>query len=320
MSNWRVSITPPSGDTMIVHPENEATHGIYLAEDEVKGDIIDTPVKTEWDSLAKQEGGTQRGVDYEYRDINLGFHVTDDRLSAEEADSMLRMAFDYGEDEWDPNPNRQTRIDLEVVGGTFRGSLRSLDTMLAETPEVEMARDPMMQQYFHPQYLLRAGQPMWYTDTVIDAWDIPSNASGSVNGGVWVENPTDRAMRHSWVVAAGVGAKFWLPDRSWVGRRGERVIAGPHPDREIPLPAIRAAHGGGFRVTLERGKLMVESKNGSNVMGEMPQAAMTFMYRIPPYTRRTWLPVRVTDLPPGGGRVELRQPMLWSRPFGLEMW
>ncbi len=100
MSSWTVSLTTPDGDTMVVHPKEAATHGVYLGEGQVKGDIIDAPVKTEWDSMALQEGGTQRGVDWEYRDIHLGFHVIDDVMSAEEADSMLRMKLDYEEDEW----------------------------------------------------------------------------------------------------------------------------------------------------------------------------------------------------------------------------
>ncbi|QDP45180.1 minor tail protein [Gordonia phage Pons] len=318
MSNWKVTLTTPDGEEMVVHPEHEATHGVYLAEDQVKGDIIDAPVKTEWDSLALQEGGTQRGVDAEYRDIDMGFHVTDNKISAEEADSMLRMMFDYEDDEWDPNPIRQTRVDLEIVGGPFTGSLRSLDVLMHDTPETELSRDPLFDQYTNPLYHFRAGQPMWYQPTVIKAFTW--TGTGTINGFVEVENPTDRAMRHSWVVAAPPGARVTLPDVSWVGPRGKRVIGGPDPTRTIPLPQITAAHGGGFRVTLERGKVMVEDKNGTNVMGQMPIPGKTFLYRIPPYTRKTLLPVKIENAPAGGGRIELRQPRLWSRPYGLEMW
>lgn len=321
MSNWRVTITAPDGEPMIVHPEKEATHGVYLAEDQVKGDIIDAPVKTEWDQTTLQEGGTQRGVDYEYRDFMLGFHVTDNKIDAAEADSMLRMKLDYEEDEWDPNPQRQTRIDIEAVGGAFAGSKRSIDVLMHETPEIEFARDPMMDQYTNPQFALRAGQPMYYEPMKMSAftWTDADVVSGEVNGFVYVENRTDRAMRHSWVVAAGVGAMAHLPDFSWVGARGKRQIAGPHPTRVIPVSPV-TAQGGGIRVTLERGKVMVTDKNGTNAMGRMPVPGMTFLYRIPPYTRRTALPVKVTNVPPGGGRIELRMPQLWSRPIGLEMW
>ncbi|WKW84811.1 minor tail protein [Gordonia phage Jamzy] len=319
MSNWRVTLTPPGGEPIVVHPENESTHGIYLAEGQVKGDIIDAPVTTEWDNLAKQEGGTQRGVDWEFRDITLGFHVTDNRISAEEADSILRMAFDYEVDEWDPSPNRQTRLDLEVMGGPFSGTMRSLDLLMHEQIGLEFDRDPMIDQYTNPQLELRAGQPMWYEDTVISAVDIPASATGTWTGQIPVENRTDRAMRHSWVVAAGTGAQATLPDFSWVGKRGARVPAGPYATRTIKLPTILAGSGG-IRVTLERGKVMVEDKNGTNAMGRMPVPGQYFMHRIPPYTRRTMLPVRVDNLPAGGGRIELRQPQLWSRPYGLEMW
>lgn len=323
MSNWKVTLTSPDGEEMAVHPEHMATHGVYLAEDQVKGDIIDAPVKTEWDSTVKQEGGTQRGVDWEYRDVDFGFHVTDNKITAEEADSMLRMMFDYEEDEWDPNPNRQTRMDLEVIGGPFSGSLRSLDLLMHDTPETEFARDPFQDQYINPQLHLRAGQPMWYQDTVITSFDWKDEdvePGAVVHGFVEIENPTDRAMRHTWVVSGPEGLKVSLPDVSWVGRRGARQIAGPHPDRMIPLPEVTAESGSGYRVTLERGKVMVEDLNGTNAMGRMPIPGMTFLYRIPPYTRKTLLPVRVDHAPYGGGRIELRAPMLWSRPYGLEMW
>lgn len=316
----KISLTTPDGDEMVVHPKNQATHGVYLASGQLKGDIIDAPVKTEWDSLALQEGGTQRGVDWEFRDVHLGFHVIDDVMSAEEADSMLRQKFDYEEDEWDPNPIRQTRLDLE----TDLSGVRSLDLLLAEHPTYDFEHDPIGDQWFNPQFVMRAGQPMWYEMSQgkpykTTAFDIPSGA-GNYTGGLYIENRTDRAARHSWVVAAGIGAQVYLPDVSWVGPRGARAIDGPYADRMVQLPTITADHGGGFRVTLERGKLMVRDFNDTNVLGQMPVPGSYFMNRIPPYTRKTWLPIVVNTSPAGGGRIECRMPLLWSRPYGLEMW
>lgn len=314
MSNLRVTLTGVDGEAMIVHPENEATHGVYLAEDQVKGDLIDAPVKTEWDSTVKQEGGTQRGVDYEYRDLHFGFHATDNSITAEEADSMLRMKFQYEEDEWDTSPQIQPRVDIEVVGGRYAGSKRSLDVLLAETPESTFSRDPVMEQYFNPQYVLRAGQPMWYTETVTTFVDFTGPGTYEIE----VENPTDRVMRHSWVVAGAAGTRVKLPDVSWQGGKGARIIGGPYPNRMIEMPAI-TAEGGGLRATLDRGKLMVRDENGTNALGRMPVPGQYFMHRIPHYTRTTMLPVEVLAAP-SGGRIELRAPRLWSRPFGLEMW
>jgi hypothetical protein len=315
MSNLRVTITGVDEEPMIVHPERDATHGVYLAEDQVKGDIIDAPVKTEWDSTVKQEGGTQRGVDYEWRDLHLGFHVTDNIISAEEADSMLRMKFAYEEDEWDDGPQRQPRIDIECVAGPFAGTVRSLDLLLAETPEVVMTRDPFADQYFNPQFILRAGQPMWYEPTVVHELEF----SGPGNYVIEVENPTDRVMRHSWVVSGEPGTKVKLPDVSWQGGKGQRIIGGPYPTRMISMPEITPT-GGGLVATLERGKLMVRDANGTNALGRMPIPGQYFMHRIPHYTPTTELPVEVVACGPAGGRIELRAPMLWSRPFGLRLW
>lgn len=317
MSNWKVTLTTPDGDSMVVHPESEATHGVYLAEDQVKGDIIDAPVTTEWDSLAMQEGGQDRGTDYEYRDIHLGFHVVDDVMSAEEADSMLRMKFDYGADEWDPNPITETRLTLE----TEQSGERHLDLLLANTPGVEFRRDPVMDQYFNPQFTLRAGQPMYYEllsgqPYKMTAYDF---GEGDHTGAIEVENRTDRPARHDWVVSAGIGTKVYLPDVSWVGPRGAREVAGDYADRMVQLPTVTADHGGGFRITLNRGKLMIRDMNGTAVMGQMPVPGTYFMHRLPNYLRKTTLPIVIEDSPVGGGRVELRVPQLWSRPYGLEM-
>ena len=320
MSSWKVTLVSPDGEEMIVHPENLATHGVYLTEAGVKGDIIDAPVKTEWDSLAKQEGGTQRGVDWEYRDFSLQFHVTDNsRLSAEEADSMLRMMFDYEEDEWDTeNPQRQGKLILEVIGGPFAGSERSLDILMYEAPEIELNRDPFKEQYFNPTLNFRAGQPMYYEPMSIEPFTF--TGSGTMEGEVLCYNPTDRAVRPTWIVAAGAGARAWIPDFSWIGPRGKRKIGGPHPNRMIQLPEITPT-GGGIRATLKRGKVMVEDLNGTNAMGRMPVQGQFFMYRIPPYTPKTMLPVKIMNVPASnpGGRIEFRMDLYWSRPYGLEM-
>lgn len=319
MSNMRISFTNPEGETMVVHPEAEATHGVYIASEQLKGDIVDAPVKTEWDSTAMQEGGTQRGVDYEYRDLNIGFHVTDNAgISAEEADSTLRNFFEYEEDEWDPNPITQTRIDFE----TEISDTRSLNLLLASTPETVLTRDPIMQQYFNPLYTLRAGQPMWYEMVggkpyKVTAFDF---GAGDTDGFIEVENRTDRAARHSWVVAGGIGMKTWLPDITWAGAKGAREPGGTSPDRMLQLPTIASPHMGGFRVTLNRGTLMVKDMGNTNVLGQMPVPGSYFMNRIPMYTRKQLLPVSVKDVPVGGGRIELRMPLLWSRPYGLERW
>lgn len=313
MSSWKVTLRTPDGDEMVVHPESEATHGVYLAEDGVKGDIIDAPIKKEYDSTALQEGGTDRGTDYEWRDIHLAFHITDREMSAEQADSLLALKFDVEEDEWDPNTNRQTVLDLE----TEISGVRSLDLMIAETTSSEFSHDPIIDQYFNPNFHLRAAQPMWYEPTKIASLDF---GPGDTDGVVYVENRTNRPMRHTWVVSGGIGTQVWLPDVSWVGPKGGRVIAGPYADREIQLPTIAAAHDGGFRVTLDRGKIMVRDKGDTNVLGQMPVPGKIFLHRIPHYTRRTPLPVKIRNAPAEGGRIELHMPQLWTRPFGLEMW
>lgn len=62
-------------------------------------------------------------------------------------------------------------------------------------------------------------------------------------------------------------------------------------------------------------KIPVRSFSNTNIAGRTNGKRL--VYKVPPYTPPTEIPVYVTGASPGAG-VQLRMPRLWSRPWGLE--
>lgn len=66
---------------------------------------------------------------------------------------------------------------------------------------------------------------------------------------------------------------------------------------------------------MSRMKIPVRSFSNTNIAGRTNGKRL--VYKVPPYTPPTEIPVYVTGASPGAG-VQLRMPRLWSRPWGLE--
>ena len=82
----------------------------------------------------------------------------------------------------------------------------------------------------------------------------------------------------------------------------------------IPLKPVTSTHGT-LTIQLDPMHVMMQSANGTNVMGEVG-GGYYFMHTIPPHTPKTQLPISVTGAPAGGARAELHQPRLWSNFYG----
>lgn len=281
------------GDTVFdVHGDGDGTQGVWLAKGQVEG-IYEAPVKTTWKSGAFQDGSRQKAVKWLHRDLELGFHVTETIGSAYEFnDSEFRRIFKYELDQWEDIPT-VTTLEVETdISGT-----RCLDVLMYEEPEFNPDLDPIQQEYGNLILKLRAGQPMWYSPTVI------SVKSGS---NITVSNPTDQIMRHEWLLEPGT---WTVPDRSWVGGPGERVTGGAFGTRTVSVDV--QAGDGVARISLDRQKLMIRNSAGTNILARLGGKA--FAFPIPPYTPPTVLPIS------GGSYAELHQPRYWSRPWGLEI-
>ena len=118
-------------------------------------------------------------------------------------------------------------------------------------------------------------------------------------------NPTDQVAYHKWVLGVGT---FTLPDVEWTGAPGARTPISGY--RTVPGIAIGPSSGGAV-VDTDRQELMFRDFYNSNLLAQL--AGKFFEFPIPPYTPPTNLPV-------SGGSVQVRIPVRWSRPWGLEMW
>jgi hypothetical protein len=299
------SIRIVKDDTILhVHGENAGAEGVWLGKGQVDG-LYDAPVKTTWKGGAFQEGSTHRGTDKLHRDLILGFCVRDTNSSFELNDSRLRNMFEYELDKWDTTPT-SARIEVE----TDLSGIRKLDVLMYEQPEFIPDLDPIMQQYGNCIFKLRAGDPMWYEDTVVSTF----NSSGTVGTGVTTgtitaSNPTDNVMYQKWVLTRGL---WFIPDVEWAGPRGARVPSGANANR-----LIRLGLSGGAVGDYDRNELMWRDANNSNLLGQLGTSAM-LVYPIPPYTPDTELLISVAWLP-GGAMAQLWMPQRWSRPWGLEL-
>lgn len=295
------------------HGEQAGMQGVWNAQGQVHG-IWDAPVKTTWKAGAFQEGSTQKAVKRLERDMTLGFHITDTPgRSAEENESAFRSIFAYEEDEWDDDPEPTTlHIDTDQSGE------RRLDLLLYDTPEFEPDIDPIQEQYFNLILKVRAGQPDWYEldpATGEDYKSVFESDQTSAEGFIEVENPTDRPIRHKWVLTR---ATWRVPDFSWKGGRGNRRPGGVYGNRILELNPITATQGG-IVISLDPKDLMIRDHNYTNALPAMLPNGQHFFHIIPPYTPKTLLPISYKDAPTGGARAELIQPRRWSRPWGQEL-
>lgn len=274
-----------------------------LGEGQVQG-FYHAPHDSLWKRARRQRGGSFAGIETPYRDMQLGFHVfgDDDDGSWDAADSLLRSCFTYQLDPWWPEDT------LARIAVKSEADYRTLSVQMFEEPEFAPDSDPDDEQYGNVFYKLRAAQPFWESDTDVTHWEA-SGASGS--GTITVSNPTDVEMFQWWVLTPGT---WTVPDVSWTGPPRYRVPGGKYGSRSIPLEPVTEAHGG-LVIDLDPMHVMMQSRHGLNVMGEVG-GGYYFMHTIPPHTPPTELPISVTGAPVEGARAELHQPRLWTNCVG----
>jgi hypothetical protein len=305
-----IAIRIRRGDAVFnVHGIDAGAQGVYLAMGQVQG-IYDAPIKSTWKTGAFQVGATQRAVKRLYRDMELGFHIIDTSDTYEWNESLFRQIFFYEDDQWAVDPKKTT---MEVL--TQQSGVRKLNVLMYEQPDFNPTVDPIRDQYGNLILKLRAGEPMWFEDDVVD--EFTSGATSSA-GTVTVSNPTDQVMYHKWILTPGhtSGSAVWtLPDFQWVGDPGEREPGGAQGSRYINDITVTAANGGCV-IDLDRSNLMYRDYNDTNILGQMG-ASKIFTFPIPPYTPAYELPVSYKGAT-GGATCQLVMPRRWSRPYGLE--
>jgi len=308
MSGIDISIVA-NGTVWPVHRGKSVTGrepGITLVEDGVAG-LMDAPIETNWIEDTER-GSVWAGERFLARDLTLGFCVSDELAGssiAGQLESEFRMAFSSRPDRWDPDWQ-----PTKVLVDSDLSDERWLYVQMHEVPAMKMPRDPFGQKIYDIAYEVRAGQPLYESEKVVEVFE-GSGTSGS--GTITVSNPTDVEMRHTWVLTR---ATWTIPDPSWTGARGAREPGGDQADRTIPLPPI-TEEDQGVRITRGRRQLHAMTFNKTNFLGRMNGNWVRF--DIPPYTPPTELPISYIDAPSGGARAELHQPRFWTRPVGLEL-
>lgn len=295
------------GKCFHTHGDRAGEEGVWNAQGQVRG-IWDSPVETKWKSGAFQVGSTQKSVKRPHRDMSLGFHVTETRgCSFEDNESAFRGIFDYEEDEWDDDPEPTTlHMDTDKSGE------RRLDLLMYDTPEFDTEVDPIEVQYVNIIMKVRAGQPDWYQDDKITAFE---SGSESASGFIEISNPTDRPMKIKWILTR---AAWTLPDVSWRGGKYRRHPGGVYANRSIAMRQITDAQGGAV-VSLDTSRdLPVRDHNYTNALPVLLPNGEHFIHVVPPYTPKQVLPISYAGAPAGGAMAKLVQPRRWSRPWGLE--
>lgn len=290
------------GPELKVGGDGAGTEGIRLGKGQVEG-LYHAPTTTEWKRARRQRGGSFAGLENPYRDMQLGFRTLGSQGQRwQETDDLLRSCFTYHLDPWWTG-DTLARIAVENDDDT-----RILSVQMFEEPAFAPDISPDRLQYGNIFYKLRAAQPFWESKTDVTHFE---TAGTSGSGTITVSNPTDVEMFQTWVLTRGT---WTIPDVSWTGRPRKRTPGGPYGSRSIPLKPVTSTHGT-LTIQLDPMHVMMQSSNGTNVMGEVG-GGYYFMHTIPPHTPKTQLPISVTAAPAGGARAELHQPRLWSNFHG----
>ena len=293
------------------HPlSGDGVENIYLGTS--PQGLYDSPVETSYKSGAFEIGGKLTKVTRRYRNLMLPIgsyaHSPDEWA---EADSQVRKAFDYELDPWDPDANPAI---IRIT--TDRSGPRELGVFMSESPVMEMETDPWDYEHSLLPVMLIAPDPDWQSPADVSEVTFTGTSGEQF---VTVSNPTPLPMMHTWIIA-GQGTVA-LPDFSWTGPKYARVpgvdlaSGKDHSERMLTIDSLPEDGGG---ITAEVDRMKIPFRNVVNSM--RPTAAMRgnrLLYKVPPYTPPTQLPVWVTGAQPGL-KVSCIQPRLWPRPWGGE--
>lgn len=303
----QIAIHGQNDEKIIVHGEGAGTGGVYLAEDGVDTLLAHAPEKQTWKSGARSKGSRPKNRKILHKDIDLTFLVMETDVTPYEVnDSYLEQAIGYELDPYDDDA-KYAKVALTTdISGT-----RYLDIVQYEEADFDPAIDPQFQEFGETTLKVRCGDPDWYEDDWISAYEFTGSGEGFVE--VW--NPTPRDMHLYWVCTLGT----WdIPDFSWRGKKGQRAPGGRDEARFIRTPPITSTHGGLRINATDRSKLMAEDFYETNILALFN--GQHFIHKVPAYTQKQRIPVYFTDSQSvGSGRVELRQPRRWPRAYGGEL-
>ncbi|MGC4964238.1 hypothetical protein [Gordonia sp. DT101] len=285
-----------------VHGPLAGRQGVWIGEGQLSG-ILDAPLESAWSETAAGIGARHVRDRYKPRDLIVGFHVNGEgeTVPGQREDALARALvpppYIY-------SPTKRTgraEVTTEMSGMRwiyFRGQ---------EVPEIDTGRDFLADAYANPIYNLRAGFPLWESETIVRAFETENT---SATGEIIVENPSDTPCRYTVILTPG---DWLLPDPSWSGEIGEVAPGGPHATRTIAV-SVTEEHSGAV-LSRNPQKLPVATPAGHNLLSA--QQGRFLVYDIPPWTPATALPIAVSNAPTGGARAEYHLTQHWTRPWGM---
>lgn len=301
----RVEIFGQDDQFLCIHGDGEANRGVWLGEDPA-GALGFTPEKQTWTSGARAIGSKQKNRKILHRDMELPLLVRKTTAHTfEENLSYLVNAVGFDLDPWDEDAKYAKLAITTDLSGT-----RYVDMIQYKEPDFDPERDPIQRQFGEIQLNCRVGDADWYGDTVVSSFEFTEDGSGEV----WVENPCPRPMLQFWRVTEGT---WFIPDFSWVGKRGARRPGGEDETRYVTTEVLDVDGVTEIRPA-DRSRLMIENEFETNILGRQTASGF-YMHEIPPYTQKQAIQVHLEDCPAGGARVELHQPRRWLSPFGGEL-
>lgn len=310
-----VAIEPWDGSPeFIVHGQGAGNRNVWLAEggDGTEFDgMYDPPVTVLLTSTAFQTGATVTGTREEPYDFILAFHITGtEELPWRYADSDFRLAFDFLE---------QSRIRVEVEEST-----RWLSVQLGSKPKLQIGRDPNGQQYGLILVPLIAEYPRWveldwgentppdHPTKFVTTTD--TTASGFEDGFVTVWNPTPLKQWVRYSVQGAAGIIWTISDFSW----GQEAMHDRDPGVDVARKITLAPLVAGEHLKIDTNPEAIDGMYNSNIDTQVyMRQQVEFMYPIPPRTPPTQVPIRVSKAPIGAG-IQVRGPLHWNRPWGLQ--
>lgn len=298
-----VELEGVNGQMFTLSGPGAGDQGVTLKTD-VNG-LMDSPVKTIYNSHAFEKGSTYGGKRELQRDIQFGVSVLGAAGSWEDLDSAWRLAFDYG---------RTARLWVE-----HENSRRYIDIALAREPEV---KDPFKGHALGYTRIVMhcvAADPYWYDKVETPPpWVSPTDTTNgsTANGTIVVPyaNPTPDPIWAQWVVQAATNARWTIPDYSFGDNRLRRAVA--DADRRIVMPKLLA--GEHLYINTDEAAKHEQVRSNIDTQIYLRMNGTFFTYPIPPGQKRTEFNVSVTGAPAGVG-IQLRLIRPYSRPWGLRL-
>lgn len=288
----RVTIIGCEGDEFLVSGSGMGDQGVELGRS--PSGLLDTPIKSIWNTTAFGWGAMWGGMRFEKRDLVLPFNLVGDTSTDWVAvENLFRRNWSY---------TRDTIVRIE----TDEDGTRDLAMRLSEEADQKMEIDPRIFRHSSMVMTCTAGWPFYVGEEETVEWELTSGTAGSGTLPP-ISNPTDVPMYLKFVLDAP--GKWVLPDHSFGSEEWDRA-----EEDAARTVTVTLQSGQDATVDTDPTEETVMSDDGS----QAPWATLNgdFLYAIPPQTFDVELPIAVSGAT-AGAAVQVRCERNYQRGWGL---